>query len=81
MAHREGKHKESEGSRSQPAVRTAHYRCMGDLILAGVLIWLMVFVWWGVDLSLRADGRTRLVGAVLIVLAVVPTFIALWVGT
>ena len=54
---------------------------MGDLILAGVLIWLMVFVWWGVDLSLRADGRKRLVGALLIVLAVVPTFIALWVGT
>ena len=54
---------------------------MGDLILAGVLIWLIVFVWWGTDLALRADGRYRLAGALLIALAVVPTFIALWVGT
>jgi hypothetical protein len=80
MAHREWEHKARRGSRSQPAVGTSHYRCMGDLILAGVLTWLMVFVWWGTNLVLRADGRHKAIGGFLLVLGLVPTVIALWVA-
>ena len=54
---------------------------MGELILAGVLTWLMVFVWWGINLVLRAGRRDKVVGSFLIVLALVPSLIALWLGT
>jgi len=54
---------------------------MGDLILGGVLIWLAVFVAWGTNFVLRDDRRHRVIGALLIALALVPTVIALWLGT
>ncbi|HKO34109.1 MAG TPA: hypothetical protein VJY85_10225 [Candidatus Limnocylindria bacterium] len=54
---------------------------MGELILAGVLTWLMVFVWWGTNLALRPGRRDKVVGGLLSALALVPSFIALWLGT
>jgi hypothetical protein len=54
---------------------------MADLILAGVLTWLTIFVWWGTDLALRSGRRGRVIGGFLIVLALVPSGIALWLGT
>jgi hypothetical protein len=54
---------------------------MGDLILAGVLMWLAIFVWWGTDLILRSDPRGKVVGGCLFVLALVPGGVAMWLGT
>jgi len=54
---------------------------MADVILAAVLVWLLVLVWWGTELALRAGGRERVIGAVLIGLGLVPTLIALWLST
>jgi hypothetical protein len=51
---------------------------MESLIIAGVLTWAIIFVWWGTDLALRADGRSKVVGGLLIVLALVPGLITLW---
>jgi hypothetical protein len=55
--------------------------CVADLILAGVLMWLLVLVWWGTELALRAGGRERVIGGVLIALGLVPALIALWLST
>ena len=54
---------------------------MGDFILAGVLTWLTIFVWWGTDLVLRARRREKVVGGLLIAVGLVPSLIALWLGT
>ena len=54
---------------------------MGDLILAGVLSWLIVFVWWGTNLLLRPGRRERVLGASLFAIGLVPSVIALWLGT
>ena len=59
-------------------------RIMGDVgewILAGVLTWLVVFTWWGTDVALRAGRRQKVVGGLLIALGLVPTLIALRLGT
>jgi len=53
---------------------------MGDFILAGVLTWLTVFVAWGTNLVLRDDTRERVVGGLLIALALIPSLIALWLS-
>ena len=53
---------------------------MGDFILAGVLTWLTVFVAWGTNLVLRDGRRERLVGGLLIALALIPSLIALWLS-
>jgi len=54
---------------------------MGELILAGVLTWLIVFVWWGTNLLLRPGRRDRVIGACLLAIALVPSLFALWLGT
>ena len=51
---------------------------MDDFVVAGVLLWLTVFAWWGTDLVLRSGNRAKLVGGVLIAVGVVPALIALW---
>jgi len=51
------------------------------LILASILTWLLVFVWWGTELALRDGGRECVTGGVLIALGLVPTLIALWLST
>lgn len=53
---------------------------MADLILAGVLAWLMVFVWWGAEFALRAGRHGKVVGGILVVLGLVPSVIALWLA-
>jgi len=54
---------------------------MGELILAGVLTWLIVFVWWGTNLLLRPGRRDRVIGACLLAIGLVPSLFALWLGT
>ena len=54
---------------------------MGELIVAGVLAWLTGFVWWGFDLVLRAGRREKVLGGIVIALGLVPTLIALTLGT
>jgi hypothetical protein len=54
---------------------------MGDFILAGVLSWLTIFVWWGSDLVLRADRRYKVAGVCLIAIALAPSLVALWLAT
>jgi hypothetical protein len=54
---------------------------MADLILAGVLTWLQDLRVVGTDLALRAGRRGKMIGAFFIVLALVPSGIALWLGT
>ena len=54
---------------------------MGDFILAGVLLWLTIFVWWGTTLVLRDGRRNKVLGGCLIALAVAPSLLALWLGT
>jgi len=54
---------------------------MGELILAGVLTWVIVLVWWGTNLLLRPGRRDRVIGAFLFAIGLVPSVIALWVGT
>lgn len=53
---------------------------MGDLILAGLLLWLTIFVWWGTNLALRPGGRGKVIGTCLIVLALIPSGIAIWLN-
>jgi hypothetical protein len=50
---------------------------MADFILAGVLIWLAVFVAIGSNLVLRPGRRERVAGATLVALGFVPGVIAL----
>jgi hypothetical protein len=54
---------------------------MDGLILGGVLAWLIAFVWWGMNLALRAGRREKVVGGILIAVALLPSLIALWLGT
>ena len=54
---------------------------MGELIVAGVLAWLTAFVWWGCDLVFRAGRGVKVVGGLVIALGLVPTLIALRLGT
>ena len=54
---------------------------MGEVVLVGVLTWLIVFVWWGTNLLLRRGRRERVIGAFLFAIGLVPSLIALWVGT
>jgi hypothetical protein len=54
---------------------------MDDLILAGALTWLLVFVWWGTDVVFQAGRRRQVAGGLLIVLALVPSLVVLVLGT
>jgi hypothetical protein len=54
---------------------------MGALILAGILGWLTVFAWWGVEFLIRPGGRGKVIGACLVAVAVAPRATALWLAT
>ena len=54
---------------------------MGELILAGVLGWLTIFAWLGIDWLLRAGRRAKVLGAFFMAVAVAPSLVALWLGT
>ena len=54
---------------------------MDSLILAGVLTWAMTSSWWGFELAMRTSGRAKVIGGFLLALAVVPSLIALLLGT
>jgi hypothetical protein len=54
---------------------------VGDVIVAGVLAWLVVFVWWGTELLLRVGRRGKVLGGFFIALALIPSLVTLWRGT
>jgi hypothetical protein len=54
---------------------------MGELVLAGILGWLTVFAWWGLEFLLRPGRRAKAIGAFLLVVAIAPSATALWLAT
>jgi hypothetical protein len=54
---------------------------VGDVIVAGVLGWLVVCTWWGTEFAMRSGRREKTVGGFLIALGMVPALIALQLGT
>ena len=54
---------------------------MAEVILAGVLAWLTIFVWLAIELLLRTGRRAKVLGTILRTVAVVPSLVALWLGT
>jgi hypothetical protein len=65
--------------RPQVAGGTIHF--MAEVILAGVLAWLTIFVWLGIELLLRSKRRAKVLGTFLLAVAVIPSLVALWLGT
>ena len=56
-------------------------RRMAELIVAGVLTWLLVCTWWGTTFILRPGRRERVVGAALLAVGLIPGLLALWLGS
>ncbi len=54
---------------------------VAEVILAGVLAWLTLFVWLAIELLLRTGRRAKVLGTFLIAVAVIPSIVALWLGT